>query len=121
MLRILYMQVLQNRLDSGADSHSSEDKRLEQRVRSSRANRHVPALRYIRVEADGDIVTLMGRVCSFYEKQLSLSAAQRVAGVRQVLDEIRVGPMHRTNPHARKQWSYHTTADLAGRTPRRSR
>ncbi|MFN0017648.1 MAG: BON domain-containing protein [Pirellulaceae bacterium] len=49
-----------------------------------------PISNHVQVEANRGVVTLTGRVGSFYYKQLWLSGAQRVAGVRRVIDEIEV-------------------------------
>jgi osmotically-inducible protein OsmY len=49
-----------------------------------------PALRYLRVEARGDTVTLRGLVTTYYERQLALQSSRRVAGVRELIDEITV-------------------------------
>ncbi|HND53079.1 MAG TPA: BON domain-containing protein [Pirellulaceae bacterium] len=63
---------------------------LERRVLSYLMQRQVPALRRITVAVQGGVVTLTGRVQSFYERQLCLSCCQRVAGVRQLVDLIEV-------------------------------
>jgi osmotically-inducible protein OsmY len=46
----------------------------------------------ISVHADEGIVTLCGRVRSFYEKQLLLHTVQRVQGVVSIEDEVEVLP-----------------------------
>lgn len=68
----------------------SEDERLARNVRNFVLPRVHPTSNEIQVEADQGTVTLAGRVGSFYYKQLWLSGAQRVAGVRRVIDEIEV-------------------------------
>jgi osmotically-inducible protein OsmY len=52
--------------------------------------RHVPALRNVLVEASDGVVTLRGQVRSFYEKQLCHNCCRRVAGVRQLVDDVDV-------------------------------
>jgi osmotically-inducible protein OsmY len=70
----------------------NSDEQLARRVRNFILARILPAANFVDVEADGEIVTLRGRVGSFYQKQLWLNGAQRVAGVRRVIDEIEVIP-----------------------------
>jgi osmotically-inducible protein OsmY len=64
------------------------DRDLERRVVSFLRGRHMPGLRHIQVEARDGIVTLRGRVSSFYEKQVSQLCCQRVAGVLKLVDGI---------------------------------
>ena len=66
------------------------DRDLERRVVNFLAERHVPGLRHIEVEAHNGIVTLRGRVHSFYEKQLCQAVCRRVAGVVRFIDDIDV-------------------------------
>jgi osmotically-inducible protein OsmY len=54
------------------------------------AHQSRPAIRAVEVAAAGGVVTLRGRVYSFYEKQLSVHLAARVAGVRRLEDELLV-------------------------------
>ena len=68
----------------------SEDERLARSVRNFIFARVHPATNDVHVEADCGVVTLTGCVGSFYHKQLWLNGAQRVAGVRRVIDEIEV-------------------------------
>ena len=100
--------------------HSDDDAALARRVRTFLVNRHVPALRHLRVSVDRGVVTLNGRVSTFYEKQLSHASARRVAGVQRVLDQVRVVPGLRTNPQARRAWTYNVSPDAAW-TPRAPR
>jgi hypothetical protein len=76
------------------------DRELARRVANFLAGQHVPALRVVRVEAHNGVVTLSGRVRSFYEKQLSHHSAKRVAGVLQVIDEIEVAWPSKSDSHA---------------------
>jgi osmotically-inducible protein OsmY len=68
-----------------------EDELLARNVRNFVLGRIQPATNHVHVKADGGTVTLTGRVSSFYQKQLWLHGAQRVAGVRRIIDEIEVG------------------------------
>jgi osmotically-inducible protein OsmY len=69
-------------------SISHADHELKRRVLNYLADRHMPALRHLEVEADNGTVTLRGRVRSFYEKQLCQHCCQRVAGVIRLVDAI---------------------------------
>jgi osmotically-inducible protein OsmY len=71
---------------------SDADRDVERRVISYLVGRHVPGLRQISVHAHCGVVTLRGRVHSFYEKQLGQQVAQRVAGVVRLVDRIEVTP-----------------------------
>lgn len=51
---------------------------------------HVPLLRRLTIEAQEGVVTLRGRVATYYQRQIAYSAARRVPGVVRVIDEIDV-------------------------------
>ena len=68
----------------------TEDELLARNVRNFVLGRIQPATHHVDVDADRGTVTLRGRVGSFYQKQLWLHGAQRVAGVRRVIDELDV-------------------------------
>jgi len=68
----------------------TEDELLARNVRNFVLGRIQPATNHVDVDADCGTVTLRGRVGSFYLKQLWLHGAQRVAGVRRVIDELEV-------------------------------
>jgi osmotically-inducible protein OsmY len=70
------------------NSVSSEDHQLARRVKLFLAHQPRPALRYLRIEAQGSTVTLQGLVTTYYERQLALQCSRRVAGVRELIDEI---------------------------------
>jgi osmotically-inducible protein OsmY len=71
------------------EAHDNEhDQDLERRVRIYLANQSRSAIRAVEVAAAKGVVTLRGRVHSFYEKQLSIHLAARVAGVRRLEDEL---------------------------------
>jgi len=63
---------------------------LKRRVSNFLATRQHARLLRLDVDVNDGIVTLQGRLASFYEKQLALSCCQRVAGVRQLVDEVEV-------------------------------
>jgi osmotically-inducible protein OsmY len=65
-----------------------DDNDLARRVRIYFATQSRPALRAVQVQAQNGVITLRGQVHSFYEKQLSLHIAARVAGVRRLEDEL---------------------------------
>lgn len=58
------------------------------RVRIFLAAQHFPSLAKIEIEADGETIRLSGWVNSFYERQLAIACCKRVAGVRQVVDNL---------------------------------
>ena len=51
-------------------------------------NRNLSAFRDLEVVAADGVVTLRGKISSFYHKQLALSHSKRVAGSYQLVDEI---------------------------------
>jgi|GEM_PF-2465547 len=70
--------------------HETSDHDLKLRVEAFLAARHFASLRSLQVRADSGVVTLRGRVHSFYEKQLAQHLSRRVAGVHSLVDEIEV-------------------------------
>ena len=66
------------------------DHDMEQRVKASLTQRHVPALRALQVQARGGVITLRGPVSSAHERYLGQSIARRVAGVLGLVDLIEV-------------------------------
>ncbi len=65
------------------------DEDLEKRVRLYLSARH-PELGKLRVWVDGGTVRLAGPASSFHVRQLALSIAHHVAGVRRIVDDIAV-------------------------------
>jgi hypothetical protein len=55
------------------------------------ADAHMPGLRQLAVDAKHGVVTVKGRVRTYYEKQLGGQRARRVAGVVKLIDCIDVG------------------------------
>ena len=73
-----------------AEPADAVDDDLERRIVNFLKERHIPGVRWIEVESSRGVVTLSGLVKTFYQKQLSVHCARRVAGVVQVIDEIKV-------------------------------
>ena len=67
----------------------SPDDELANRVRLYLAHAGHRPVQVVKVEAHDGIVTLRGRVPSYYIRQLAIACAQRVAGVRAVNDQIK--------------------------------
>lgn len=66
---------------------------LERRVVNYLVGRQMPSLRHLNVTAENGVVTISGRVKSFYEKQLCQQCCRRVAGVVKLVDDVLVGAM----------------------------
>lgn len=58
---------------------------------------HLAPLHNLTVEVAGDAVLIAGDVDTFYERQVAIECCKRVAGVRRVLDHIRVTPADESN------------------------
>jgi len=78
-----------------SESLSTDESDLEKRVRLFIASTR-PGFAQLSVRADGATIHLSGQVGSFYLRQLAISAAKRVAGVQQVIDEVEV--LHARKP-----------------------
>ena len=76
------------------DAPSQYDFDLQRRVGAFLAGQHRPALRNLHVNAKAGIVTLRGNVPTFYEREIAVRIARRVAGVVKLIDEIIVGRLH---------------------------
>jgi osmotically-inducible protein OsmY len=63
---------------------------LERRVRIFLGERHLPVLRRLEISVHNGTVVLSGRVRTFYERQVAVHSCRRVAGVREVVDRLRV-------------------------------
>ena len=74
----------------------AQDSELERRIGIFFASQSRPALRAVEVMAADGVVTLRGQVHSYYEKQLSMHLAARVAGVLRLKDELFVQALRRT-------------------------
>lgn len=73
----------------------SQDIELERRIGIFLSSQSRRNLRAVEISADNGVVTLRGRVHSYYEKQLSLHLAARVAGVLRLKDELLVYTLQR--------------------------
>ena len=81
------------------------DEQLRQSVVTLLASRNVPSLRHLEVEAHNGVITLRGRVSSFYEKQISHHVVRKADGVSELIDLIDVRSVGRAPPlHPRRGW-----------------
>ena len=72
---------------------------LRQRVERFLTTRGIRGMEGFRVDVDGGVVVLRGRVASAHDRWLCVSCSSRVAGVLHVIDELEVedgaaGPRH---------------------------
>ena len=61
---------------------------LVNRVSLYLGDQHFPSLKKLNIEAQGGCVTVVGTVCSFYERQVAINSCQQVAGVMKLIDQI---------------------------------
>jgi osmotically-inducible protein OsmY len=80
----------QSVLEQRQEADFGEPQDLRRRVLNYLVGHKLPTLNRIAVEADGGTVVLRGQVQSYYQKQLCLNCTRRVAGVRDLVDEIEV-------------------------------
>ena len=66
------------------------DQDLQKRVARFLRSRHFSNFRKLKVKVTHGLVTISGEVDSYYEKQVAISACQRVAGVLGLVDDIDV-------------------------------
>lgn len=71
-------------------ARTDPDADLKRRVRQYLHDRHMPGLRRLSIDAQGGVVTVRGKVRTFYERQLCQHICRRVAGVLRVVDEVEV-------------------------------
>jgi osmotically-inducible protein OsmY len=67
------------------------DGELEYRVTNFLAKRFLPGLRSLSVKARDGVVTISGRVSTFYEQQVCNQCCRCVAGVRELINAVDVG------------------------------
>src|SRR4051794_20406111 len=87
---------IQNKIETGVinmseiitQSLSRADRDLERRINSYLITLQVPALRRLRIEARDGVITILGQVNTFYERQLAQHFVRRVAGVLSVIDKV---------------------------------
>jgi osmotically-inducible protein OsmY len=72
-----------------AEQRTSDDD-LAEAVTHFLKQEHIPGTYRLTAKSQSGIVTLRGRVNSFYHRQLCIHAGGRVAGVRRIVDEIEV-------------------------------
>jgi len=70
------------------------DLALETRILQFLSSRHVPGLRNLCVRAKNGIVTVTGRVLTFYEKQLCNQCCRMVPGILQLINAVDVCGIH---------------------------
>lgn len=66
------------------------DLALETRLQSELSRNQRPTLKRLHVDVAQGIVTLSGRVKSFYERQLAVQCCRRVPGVLHMVDAVEV-------------------------------
>lgn len=76
---------------SAASPVETEDRELASRVQLYLGTTR-PVLSNVRVDAERGNVRLKGTVPTFHLRQLAVASARRVAGVRNVVDELTVKP-----------------------------
>jgi osmotically-inducible protein OsmY len=77
---------------------NTSDADLERRVRAYLVSRGFLSFRRLEIESRGAIVTLTGTLSTYYERQVALKSARRVAGILGVVDGIRVAPERPDSP-----------------------
>ncbi len=70
------------------------DLALETRILQFLSSRHVPGLRNLCVRAKNGIVTVTGKVLTFYEKQLCNQCCRMVPGILQLINLVDVCGIH---------------------------
>ena len=73
-----------------SETLTTADLDLQRRVANFLMGRQMPGLRHLEVEAHAGVVTLRGKVYTFYEKQLCNQCCRRVAGVLQLVNAVDV-------------------------------
>jgi osmotically-inducible protein OsmY len=71
-------------------AYDQHDSALETRIIETLERQNFPALRSIKVQVHHGMVTLRGKVNSFYERQLCIHACKRLPGVRSMKDRLQV-------------------------------
>lgn len=84
-----WFMVLQLEASPNVSDRGLADRELENRV-NNLIQHHISSVRTIEISARNGVITLRGRVKSFYNKQVCIHCCQRVAGVFQVLDRLEV-------------------------------
>lgn len=66
------------------------DLELEKQVHGHLARESRPSLGRVQVSATHGIITLRGRVVSFYERQLAIQCCRTIVGVKRLVDALEV-------------------------------
>lgn len=66
------------------------DSDLQRRVTNYLASRFLPALKRLEVKTQDGTVILRGKLPTFHAKQIAIHSCRRVAGVRELIDEVEV-------------------------------
>ncbi len=75
-----------------------QDLDLKNRVSLSLDSQHFPSFKKLSIEAESGSVTIMGTVCSFYERQVAVNSCQQVSGVLKLIDQIVVDELFQKHP-----------------------
>jgi osmotically-inducible protein OsmY len=75
-------------------AHSGSDWAVEDRIRKF-LNQYFPRLQAVKAEVRQGVVTMGGRVNSFYERQLCIHCCQQVSGWVQLNDQVQVAVVGR--------------------------
>jgi hypothetical protein len=67
---------------------STADAELQGRVVAYLASRNFHSFRRLSVRAKRGVISLRGRLGSYYERQVAIESARRVAGVTRIVDRI---------------------------------
>ena len=89
-LKAPHIMTLAPPLAESSDCPSSVDEDLSRRIRLFLDTLRLAVLRRIHIEVEEGLVTIAGIVRSYYDRQLAVACVRRVAGVRQIVDKIRV-------------------------------
>lgn len=76
--------------DMHENATANMDRELEEKIRNFLDGRNYPALRQLDIEVEAGKAIVSGIVPTFHEKQVATSCCQRVAGVFEVINNIKV-------------------------------
>ena len=85
-----FVQATLTDRDASIIRDADQDLDLQRRVVSFLADCHMPGLRQVAVDAQKGVVTLSGRVRTYYEKQIGQQRGRRVGGVVKLVDRVDV-------------------------------
>lgn len=72
------------------DSPLNSDRQLEERLAAALKQHSFWALREVKATARSGLVTLAGKVPTFYARQVCQQACRQIAGVEQIVDNVTV-------------------------------